>query len=73
VGSRDTLNLRLSRRRVEMLDAVGTGLHPSVVAFEMAGKCDVSRLSFESFQVGGLRGLKESCNLRGVAERGCGF
>lgn len=56
-----------------MLDAVGTGLHPSVVAFEMAGKCDVSRLSFESFQVGGLRGLKESCNLRGVAERGCGF
>lgn len=67
------MNLRLPRRRVEMIDAVSTGLHPSAVAFEPAGKCDASELGFESLQAGGLRELKENCNLRGIAERGCGF
>jgi len=38
----DRLNLKLLKRRVEMLDAVSTGLHPSVVIGQLAGKCGVS-------------------------------
>ena len=30
------------RRRVEMLDAVSTGLHPSVAVAQLAAKCGVS-------------------------------
>ena len=35
------LNLKLLKRRAEMLDAVSTGLHPSVVS-QLAGKYGVS-------------------------------
>jgi hypothetical protein len=37
-----TLNLRLLKRRVEMLDAVSSGLHPSAVIGQLAGKYGVS-------------------------------
>ena len=70
---RDTLNLRLLKKLVEMMDAVSTGLHPSAIAFEPDGQHDASGMDFESLQAGGLRELKENCNLRGMAERGCGF
>jgi hypothetical protein len=36
------LNLELLKRRAEMLDAVSTGLHPSVVVGQLAGKYGVS-------------------------------
>jgi len=38
----DTLNLRIIKRRAEMLDAVSTGLHPSAVIAQLAEKYDVS-------------------------------
>ena len=36
------MNLRLLKRRAEMLDAVCTGLHPSAVISQLAGKYGVS-------------------------------
>jgi len=36
------LNLKLLKRRAEMLDAVSTGLHPSAVVGQLAGKYGVS-------------------------------
>jgi len=36
------LNLKLLKRRVEMLDAVSTGLHPSAVVGQLAEKYGVS-------------------------------
>ena len=36
------MDLRLLRRRAEMLDAVCTGLHPSAVISQLAGKYGVS-------------------------------
>ena len=36
------MNLKLLKRRAEMLDAVSTGLHPSVVVGQLAGKYGVS-------------------------------
>jgi len=36
------LNLKLLKRRAEMLDAVSTGLHPSAVVGQLAGKHGVS-------------------------------
>jgi len=36
------LNLRILRRRAEMLDAVCTGLHPSAVISQLAEKYGVS-------------------------------
>jgi len=36
------LDLRILRRRAEMLDAVSTGLHPSVVITQLAAKYEVS-------------------------------
>ena len=36
------MDLRLLRRRVEMLDAVCTGLHPSAVIGQLAEKYDAS-------------------------------
>jgi hypothetical protein len=41
------------RRRVEMLDAVSTGLHASAVVGQLAGKYGVFEGCFESFQMGG--------------------
>jgi hypothetical protein len=38
----DTLNLKILKRRVEMLDAVSTGLHPSAVIAQLAEKYDLS-------------------------------
>jgi hypothetical protein len=67
------LNVKRLPRKVEMLDAVSTGLHSSAVTFEPVGKCDASEMDFESLQTGGLRELKENCNFGGVAGRGCGF
>jgi hypothetical protein len=67
------LNVKRLPRKVEMLDAVSTGLHPSAVTFEPVGKCDASETGFESFQVGELRELKKNCNLRGIRKFGCGF
>jgi len=37
-----TLDLSVLKRRVEMLDAVSTGLHPSAVVAQLAGKYGVS-------------------------------
>ena len=36
------MNLRLLKRRVEMLDAVSSGLHPAAVVAQLAEKYDVS-------------------------------
>jgi hypothetical protein len=36
------LNLKLLRRRVEMLDAASSGLHPAAVITQLAGKYGVS-------------------------------
>ena len=36
------MNLKLLKRRAEMLDAVSTGLHPSAVVGQLAGKYGVS-------------------------------
>jgi len=36
------LNLNLLKRRVEMLDAVSTGLHPSAVIAQLSGKHGIS-------------------------------
>jgi hypothetical protein len=36
------VNLRLLKRRAEMLDAVSTGFHPSAVVGQLAGKYGVS-------------------------------
>jgi len=38
----DTLDLKILKRRVEMLDAVSTGLHPSAVIAQLAGKYGLS-------------------------------
>jgi hypothetical protein len=38
----DTLDLKIFKRRVEMLDAVSTGLHPSAVIAQLAEKYDIS-------------------------------
>lgn len=36
------MNLKVLKRRAEMLDAVSTGLHPSAVVAQLAGKYSVS-------------------------------
>ena len=36
------MNLRILKRRAEMLDAVSTGLHPSAVVAQLAEKYDVT-------------------------------
>ena len=38
----DALDLRILKRRVELLDAVSTGLHPSVVVAQLAEKYGLS-------------------------------
>jgi hypothetical protein len=47
------LKLELLKRRAEMLDVVNTGLHPSAVVGQLAGKHGVSEGCFEPFQIGG--------------------
>lgn len=44
----DTLDLKLLRRRVDMLDAVSTGLHPSAVVSQLAEKHGVSERALRS-------------------------
>ena len=42
------MNLRILRRRAEMLDAVCTGLHPSAVISQLAEKYGVSEKALRS-------------------------
>ena len=42
------MNLRILRRRAEMLDAVCTGLHPSAVISQLAEKYGVSETALWS-------------------------
>jgi hypothetical protein len=52
VVSRDILDLRLPRRRVEMIDVVSTGLHASAVVAQLTEKRESIARRSRSFQIG---------------------
>ena len=72
------MNLSILKRRVEMLDAVSTGLHPSAVIAQLSGKFGVSERGFWSdwerrqSWVPVLLGLAKYAGFAEERERPCG-
>lgn len=52
------MDLKILKRRVEMLDAVSTGLHPSAVIAQLSEKYEVPNMLYGAIGCGGISGFR---------------